>query len=73
MAAGFQREIRKHAGIPDSAARSLAEKRLIANIKTVTGGTDKRADAAAQAGVGNLSSRNPCYRKIASNSLAMTS
>ncbi|MCK7507413.1 MAG: hypothetical protein MZV70_27475 [Desulfobacterales bacterium] len=54
MAAGFQCEIRKHAGVPNPAAGSLTKERLIANIKTITGGTDKGTDAAAQTGVGNL-------------------
>ena len=48
--AGFQREIREHARIPDPAANALTEKRLIANIKTIAGGTNKGAYPAAQAG-----------------------
>ena len=47
MAAGLQRKIRKHAGIPNAAANTLTEERFIADVETVTGGTDKSSDAAA--------------------------
>ena len=50
MPAGLQREISEHAGIPNTAAHTLAEKRVIANVKTVTGRADKSADAATEAG-----------------------
>ena len=73
MTAGFQREIRKHAGVPDPASCSLAEERLIANIKTVTGGTDKGAHTAAQTGVGNLRPEISVMEKIVSNSFAIAS
>ena len=46
VTAGLQREIRKHTGVPNATSCALAEKRLIANVKTVTSGTDKSAGAA---------------------------
>src|SRR5512145_372083 len=47
VAAGFQGEIREHAGVPHTAAGSFAEHRLVANIETVAGRAHEGANAAA--------------------------
>jgi len=47
VAARLQREISKRASVPNPAADTMTEERLIANIKAVTGGTDKSTDTTA--------------------------
>ena len=64
VTASLQREISKHTGIPDAAADTLAEECFIANVKTVTGWTDKGTRAAAQAGVGHLLPKLRFVKKI---------
>ena len=46
VAAGLQRKVREHAGIPDAATRAAAEKVYIADVKTIAGGADKGANTA---------------------------